>query len=402
MSNGVSGGNDEPIWVPQTTKDKEDVRAQLERILADPHFLNSKRCPGFLRYVVNQTLDGNADQLKERTLGMQVFGREPDYDTGLDNVVRSTAGEIRRRLAQYYQKPAHSSEMRIDLPAGSYVPHFEAPQNQAARTPAATARRRNRHLVWASALAILCVAALGSWWLLRRTETMADKFWKPVLEAPGSVLLCVGSISRTEEAGDQEPGIPAASAAGQASPKARPIRDLPISSATALARFVSYLQAKGKPFEIREDANTVFADLRDGPVILIGAFINQWTFRLTANLRFSFRRDVDRKLRLIFDSQSQPPREWANNQEASAVTEEYALISRFFDQTTGRIVVVAAGLHRHGTVAAGEFLTNPEALAEFFRFAPQGLEKQNLQVVLAAEVIGNNAGKPRILATHFW
>jgi hypothetical protein len=401
MSSGVSSGKDEPTWMPQTTKDKEDVRAQLERILADSHFLNSRRYPGFLRYVVNQTLDGRADQLKERTLGMQVFGRELDYDTGLDNVVRSTAGEIRRRLAQYYQNPAHTSEMRIDLPAGSYVPHFQAPQNQAAQTPAPTARRRNRYLVWACVLAILCVAALSSWWLLRRTATMADRFWKPVLDAPGSVLLCVGSISRTE-AGDQEPGVPAASAAGQPSPGARPIRDLPVSSATALARFVGYLQAKGKPFQIREDANTVFADLRDGPVILIGAFINQWTIRLTANLRFSFRRDADRKLRLIFDTQSQPPREWANSEEPSAVTEEYALISRFFDQTTGRIVVVAAGLHRHGTVAAGEFLTNPEALAELSRFAPPGLEMQNLQVILAAEVIGNNPGKPRILATHFW
>src|SRR5579885_2196757 len=102
------------------------VLAQLERILATPLFQHSKRYPAFLRYVVEQTLAGNADELKERTLGVAVFHRAPDYDTGADPVVRNAASEVRKRLEEYYSEPGHETELRIRLPAGGYVPEFRA------------------------------------------------------------------------------------------------------------------------------------------------------------------------------------------------------------------------------------------------------------------------------------
>src|SRR6516225_4340704 len=108
------------------------IQAQLERILANPLFRNSRRYPSLLRYVVERTLDGHPGELKERTLGIEVFGREPDYDTNLDPVVRTTAAEIRKRLAQYYQDPNHETEPRIDLPLGSYAARFQAPPSRPA------------------------------------------------------------------------------------------------------------------------------------------------------------------------------------------------------------------------------------------------------------------------------
>src|SRR5215475_11014974 len=78
------------------------VRAQLERILAHPGFRNSRRFPALLRYAVECTLDGRAEQLKERTLGIEVFGRNPDYDTNADHIVRTTASEVRKRISRYY------------------------------------------------------------------------------------------------------------------------------------------------------------------------------------------------------------------------------------------------------------------------------------------------------------
>jgi hypothetical protein len=401
MPNGLTPAKGEPGWVPLSQSEKDAVRAQLERILADPLFLNSKRYPSFLHHVVVQTLGGRSNQLKERTLGIQVFGREPDYDTGLDNVVRSTSGEIRRRLAQYYQDPAHETEIRIDLPAGSYVPRFQPPSRGEATAPARAAQKRGLWPKWASAAAVVCAAALLAWLSMRGAQSPIDRFWKPVLDAPGHVLLCVGSRLRADTE-NPPPGIATPRAVEQAAAKGQPIRDFPISSATALARFVGYLQVKNKPFNIREDANTQFSDLRDGPVILIGAFINQWAARLSQPLRFTIRGDPEGRVRLIHDGQAQPAREWANAEDISAVVEDYALISRFFDPNTGQIVVLAAGLHRHGTVAAGEFLTDPASMARLARQAPRFLEKRNLQVVLAAEVIENNPGKARILATHVW
>src|SRR5579872_2924067 len=107
--------------------DRAAIQAQLERILANPLFTHSKRYPNLLRYVVERTLDGHPGELKERTLGIEVFGRNPDYDTNLDPVVRTTAAEIRKRLAQYYQESNHENEPRIDLPLGSYAARFQAP-----------------------------------------------------------------------------------------------------------------------------------------------------------------------------------------------------------------------------------------------------------------------------------
>lgn len=78
----------------------------------------------FLRFVVEQTLARKTEALKERTLGVDVFARPSHYDTNDDPIVRVTAGEIRKRIAQYYQEPGHEEELRIYLPLRSYVPHF--------------------------------------------------------------------------------------------------------------------------------------------------------------------------------------------------------------------------------------------------------------------------------------
>ncbi len=114
-------------WIPVGEEDKTAILKQLDRLVANPFFHHSKRYPSFLRFVVAETLAGRADQLKERTLGVEVFGREPDYDTTNDPIVRVTAAEIRKRIAQYYQEPGHAEEIRVSLPSGSYIPHFSKP-----------------------------------------------------------------------------------------------------------------------------------------------------------------------------------------------------------------------------------------------------------------------------------
>src|SRR5579864_910006 len=90
---------------PLSASQQDAIRNQLERLLAHPLFKHSKRYVPFLRYIVEHTLADNSFNLKERTLGIEVFERAPDYDTNNDPVVRVTAGEIRRRIAQYYFEP---------------------------------------------------------------------------------------------------------------------------------------------------------------------------------------------------------------------------------------------------------------------------------------------------------
>ncbi len=108
---------------PQSfASDPAAVKEQLQRLLTHPLFANSKRYPALLAYVVEQTLLGNAAELKERSIGTEVFGRTPTYDANADPVVRITAGEVRKRLSLYYFDSSHAGELVIELPLGSYVP----------------------------------------------------------------------------------------------------------------------------------------------------------------------------------------------------------------------------------------------------------------------------------------
>src|SRR6201996_6580827 len=100
---------------------RSEVFAELDRILESHHFRTSKKCSRFLRHIVEAAANGRFDCLKERTLGVDVFDREPHYDTNQDPIVRGTAGEVRKRLAQYYLE-AGDYGLRFSLPPGSYIP----------------------------------------------------------------------------------------------------------------------------------------------------------------------------------------------------------------------------------------------------------------------------------------
>jgi len=100
------------------------IRRELELILSSDGFTASKRCQEFLRLVVEHALAGKFDQLRERMIGAEMFGRPVDYDTPNDPVVRVRATEVRKRLGQYYAELDGSPAVRIELPAGSYVPKF--------------------------------------------------------------------------------------------------------------------------------------------------------------------------------------------------------------------------------------------------------------------------------------
>src|ERR1039457_583950 len=116
----------------QPTQEKDElfperiiqVRHHLNEILASPPFAGSKRAQDFLQLIVEHTLEGQIDSLRERMIGAEMFGRPVDYDTGNDPVVRGTAGEVRRKLAQFYSETKEKHAIRIELPSGHYVPKF--------------------------------------------------------------------------------------------------------------------------------------------------------------------------------------------------------------------------------------------------------------------------------------
>src|ERR1035438_9076232 len=188
--------------------EQEEVREQLSRLLDNPFFSHSKRFPTFLRFVVEQTLAGEVDSIKERTLGIEIFGRDADYDTASDPIVRVTAAEIRKRVAQYYQDPAHEKELRIDLLSGSYVPQFQLPRsgNEAGLPDAdltadepleqAALPHPRRWFRFPLLLAVIGVAAgllsVGAILFWQQTHQSAlNLFWGPILNGNEPVLLCI-------------------------------------------------------------------------------------------------------------------------------------------------------------------------------------------------------------------
>src|SRR5215472_545265 len=108
----------------QLTEDQ--IREELNRVLSGHEFRASKRSQDFLRFVTEHTLQGRADMLKERTIGIEVFGRSASYEPSDDATVRVKAGEIRKRLGIYYSGEGARNPVRIELPSGAYVPEFRA------------------------------------------------------------------------------------------------------------------------------------------------------------------------------------------------------------------------------------------------------------------------------------
>src|SRR5438034_10798917 len=81
---------------------EQAVRMELNRLLESAAFRTSKRCREFLEYIVAHTISGPSGALKERSIGVELFLLPQDFDTGQHTIVRVTANEIRKKLAQHY------------------------------------------------------------------------------------------------------------------------------------------------------------------------------------------------------------------------------------------------------------------------------------------------------------
>jgi TolB-like protein len=111
------------------------IERQLDRISASDEFRKCPQLLRFLRFAVKEAVSGCSECLKERLIGMEVFGRAPDYDAGVDPVVRVEARRLRKKLAEYYSRDGREDLLEIRLPKGRYLPQFEAkPSNPAKRS----------------------------------------------------------------------------------------------------------------------------------------------------------------------------------------------------------------------------------------------------------------------------
>ncbi|MEI9979022.1 MAG: hypothetical protein WDN23_08460 [Edaphobacter sp.] len=419
---------------------RSEVLHQLDRIVTSKHFRNSKRYPSFLKFVVEQTLAGKTEELKERTLGVDVFARPNDYDTNADPIVRVTAGEIRKRIAQYYQEPGHDVELRIDLPLGSYVPHF-LPANHANHTPdhdplnglrvistevtplldhevvgpetapstttkLVIGKRRWKRVVLVGLEFLIVSAVLLAAVMLRNNfkDQGIKYFWQPVIASGKPVLIVIG-VHTLDERGQDEPANTRARAPrdGQQNMLSSMIRFdmVPVSDIVSYSELTDLLAKRSILYRTKGSVDTAFEDLRQGPVILVGGLDNVWTKRLVAPLRYHF--FAESQLESEIRDNKDPTHVWKfdNMQLVSGDSHDYAIVASYFDPTIGQHVLVAAGIGKAGTQAAAEFLTSDAELKTWLAEAkvPRG---KNVELVLSTEILDGQPGPPHVVASSIW
>jgi hypothetical protein len=413
--------------------DAPRVREQLNRLLAHPLFANSRRYPALLSYVVEQTLLGHASDLKERTIGVEVFGKDPAYDANADPVVRITAKEVRSRLKQYYYEYSQPGEPVIDLPTGSYVPAFreterlpepilEEPLDAAPLfeptavatmpVPAPGHERLSRLRWFISAGVVLLVALSGVAGLLAGLRYKAeppppsntDRFWAPVTGSANPTTFCLGEPAKNIDVGAINNFD---SPVSNSRPEPLYFRlhysgNLALADVITLTRTVAALASQHKAFRVLPASEATFGQLREGPIVLIGAFDNIWTLRVTQKLRFGF--ESKDGVALLVDRNSPNKTTWATAWDLpyQKLSRDYAIVARIHDKTTGQPVIIAAGISEEGTEAAGEILYNPEYLESLLAKAPADWEQKNMEAVIETQVIEGHPGPPSILAVETW
>ena len=435
--------------------ERASILAELESILSSPFFQTSKRCKQFLSYAVQHRLEGNHDRLKERTIGVELFDRPVGYSTGDDPVVRVQAGEVRRRLEQYYHAQTGHPAVRIELHVGSYVPEFRwAPvdfiHEDAAAGPKPVGPTQNGHdpalgqthaladislektltqklshrgsLLSLFGFAIAAVVVLLGMTVFhaKTPKSTLEQFWAPAFSSSEPVLICMAKPtvyrpslklyqrhSKTPEKFNnlferltQIPNLQPNDKMVWGDLDEYPDYGLAAGDVYAAIQLSALLGQIGKKNQLRIGDGYSFEDLRNFPAIVIGAFNNRWTMQVTSNLHFAFTEEDGNS---IIREQGPSGRRWlAKPGTNGQAREDFAVVTRLLDSKTGKFVVAVAGIQSYGTSAAGELITHPEFLDPAIRMAPADWSRKNLQILLQTTVTDGVAGPPQAVAIYSW
>jgi len=425
------------------------VAEELRHLLSDPAFKHSGRCSTLLRGIVERAVHGNPEGIKERTLGVEIFGRQPSYDTNADPIVRMTANEIRKRLAQYYQQPDRQTAVKIRLVPGTYIPEFDfdstdtsvvnestetqvsgvsaselqtlerppsdagvlapsggaaipevAKSEEAKRSPSVV---RHKWIWWSAGLILIVLAGTVLWNsdLLRSTQYL---LWKPLLESKTGLFICISDDNQLQQGigGEQ----------GQRIADIIATRKLPASvdssnnhaaswgDLIAAEGISTWLAQRGKPTIARPTSALTLWEFRRQPAVLIGSVDNPWSLILLSNLRFSVQVDPAAQTVWIQDAQNPNKRDWVDDLRSGGTTHyDYAVITRFLNSETGTWILAVAGLDPNGTMAASQFLTDTRSNS----LIPPGVRtSKNFQIVIRVDEISGKVGLPQVLAFHSW
>jgi hypothetical protein len=431
------------------------VEEALNKVLDSTAFAASKQSQALLKYLVAKSQQDDDGSLKERMIGVNVFGRSHDYNTGDDPIVRARVGEVRKRLARYYQSElADQHTVRFAIPTGSYRVTFsypdanpesqedsgrrdelesEGPQSAALAfsLPPPLITKRALPISFNRWMILLATCALGGAVLAgvihnrdSRRVSILDAFWSPLLDSSQTVVIYLGQNSaymptqsymrhiresrpfdEDEKRGtdvslqDLNPGEKLE--AGDVYAENNDL--VSAGNIAATVQIASLLGSLRRNSDVRTGEGLSAEDLEHASAVFIGGFDNKWTMRISEFLPFRFAILAGETDAIV--EQTGQKRVWMTHIVGpirGAANEEYAIVARLSSSVFRRPVIVAAGLRSAGTRAAGDFVADPNALSKFLETLPPDWRQKNFEAVLQVDMVKGVPGTVRPIAFSVW
>jgi hypothetical protein len=400
-----------PVHEPPTQRISLSLfekREELRRVLQSKQFASAPRKARFLEFVTEQTFLGNGEKLNEYLIGVEVYDRGVDFSPQKDPIVRVQAHEIRRSLKKYYEENTDGSVLRIDLPAGHYVPVFsrsdvvaEAESTAQATSAGAAARgtgfRDRLHPALTGVLAVACVvlasllvfrgkpapSAAGAVAAAPMPESLRW-FWGPFLPPAGAPLIVIPNhpVLRAAHDGDSAQTM----AQGHEIPKASlpefrdtiHFRELKrfvfvpsLTDFTAVGETLSVVRLcemffkSGDACRVQPSRLVNFEEIRNGNAILLGGS-QSWSGRVFLDAEgFHLQSGV------ILNQKPQPGEQAIYKPEFDPVTNQltrdYALVLMLPNENREDRVLLIYGIYTQGSQAAVEYLSDPEQMMKLRR-----------------------------------
>lgn len=415
---------------PEVVAALPSVSGHLQQLLESSAFKGSRRGQQFLQYVVERALAGQLDDLKERSLGVALFGRAPDYDTGEDAIVRVTASDVRKRLNQYYSESA--SAIRIDLPPGSYSPDFRVqPAGEAGPSmapepaPAAASPRVRRKWNWPLAAALAGVLAVSGGLLYRGRfpgETSPRRMlpWAELLrdgrevqlvladpDVPAMEALVGASISLSDYANRSYVKNP--ESFGPEMRRAMTllrgvnVAAVDVGIALDVSRLAALSSARVKTHTARSLQLGSFKT--DDAFILLGSpHSNPWVELFQDSLDFEFTRDRASAPESIRNKRPQAGEQaiYVPTAAGWGTGHSYATVALIGNPGQSGKVLLVAGTNAEGTEAAGRFVTNLDQFARTLQ--SHGIDPAgppcDFQFLLQVRTMAGSPSKVEVIACH--
>ena len=427
------------VATPVAPKNRKLILEELERVLASHEFAGSERSCALLRYLVERALDGGEHLLKERTIGVEVFGRDTSYDTGKDAIVRVSVNGVRKRLLACYENPNPAREagsVQITLPVGSYMVEFqtvapwqegsavhELPAGRPLQAPSKAGWWRRWPVSARAAIAVLCLACGVSMWynlrLAARAPSAPGADMLPWTRFGSQKIVLVGladanykiyenlvlkrplTLDEYLDQGWTEHFPPNMSLVSPRSDD----QYTSLVSAVAASRVSAMLERTGRTALLVPARRLQLERFKaEQPVILLGSLTaNPWAELFRDSLTFAV--EMEPSTNYQYMSNRAPiagePARWETTLPTVSGT-AYAILSLIPNLTGKGCVLLVAGTSSAGTDAASDLLTDPVRLRKelLARGIDPASRPQRFELLLRVQFQGTDSRRYGVIASR--